>query len=93
MPLAAVVTLVGVAIVVGFLMVALLRIVFVLHEVSFNLGTIVACINAIGKQTDTVGPVIASANTALTPVGETVAALGAKYGGDNGRVVDLSRNR
>jgi len=91
MPFAAVVTLLGVAIVVVFLYMALLRIIFILHEVSFNLGTIVACINAIGKQTETVPPVIASANTALTPVGAAVEALGAKYGKDNGRVVEMSR--
>ena len=91
MPFAAVVTLLGVAIVVVFLMVALLRIIIILHEVSFNLGTIVACINAIGKQTETVPTVIASANTALTPVGVAVQDLGAKYGKGNGRVVEMSR--
>lgn len=91
MPAAGVVTLVGVAIIVVFLMVALLRIIIILHEVSFNLGTIVACINAIGKQTETVPTVVASANTALTPVGVTAQALGAKYGKGNGHVVDLSR--
>jgi hypothetical protein len=91
MPFAAVVTLVGVAIPVVFLMVALLRIVFILHEVSFDLGTVVACINAIGKQTETVPPVIASANTALTPVGAAAQGLGAKYATGNGRVVEMSR--
>lgn len=90
MPAAAWVTLVGTAIIVGFLAVALLRIIFVLREVSFNLGTIVACINAIAKQTDPVPPVIASANANLTPVGSTVEALGKRFGG-NGRVVEMSR--
>ena len=86
------VTLLGVAIIVGFLMTALLRVIFILHEVSFNLGTIVACINAIGKQTETVPPVIASANTALTPVGVSVQGLASavtKPG--NGRVVEMTR--
>jgi hypothetical protein len=91
MPFAAVVTLIGVAIIVFFLAVALLRIILVLHEVSFNLGTIVACINAIGKQTEPVQPTIASVNTALTPVGVAVQSLGARFGNGNGQVVELSR--
>lgn len=91
MPAAAVVTLVGVGVIVFFLAVALLRIILVLHEVSFNLGTIVACINAIGKQTEPVAPVVASVNTALTPVGVTVQSLGAQFGAGNGRVVEISR--
>ena len=37
----------------------LLRIILALREVSFNLGTIVALINSIGRQTDTVTPTIA----------------------------------
>lgn len=90
MPAAAWVTLLGTAIVVVFLAVALLRIIFVLREVSFNLGTIVACINAIGNQSSTVPPVIASANANLTPVGEAVEDLGRRYGA-NGRVVTMSR--
>lgn len=92
MPAAAVVTLIGVGVIVTFLAVSLLRIIFVLHEVSFNLGTIVACINAIGKQTDPVPPVVASVNTALTPVGVAVQNLGTQYGrGGNGHVVEMSR--
>lgn len=91
MPAAAVVTLLGVAIVVVFLAVALLRIIFILREVSFNLGTIVACINAIGRQTDSVPPVVASVNAALTPVGAAVEDLGARFGTGNGRVVEMSR--
>ncbi|MGH8971818.1 MAG: hypothetical protein ACRD0C_01255 [Acidimicrobiia bacterium] len=86
------VTLLAIAIIVGGLMTALLRIIFILHEVSFNLGTIVACINAIGKQTETVPTVIASANTALTPVGVSVQGLAsAATRSGNGRVVEMSR--
>jgi hypothetical protein len=91
MPFAAVVTLIGVAIIVFFLAVALLRIILVLHEVSFNLGTVVACINAIGNQTEPVPPTIASVNKALTPVGVAVQSLGAQFGTGNGRIVELSR--
>jgi len=91
MPAAAVVTLLGVGVIVVFLAVALLRIIFVLKEVSFNLGTIVACINAIGKQTEPVPPTVASVNTALTPVGTAVQTLGSKYGKGNGHVVDITR--
>jgi hypothetical protein len=93
MPLPAVVTLIGVAIIVGFLTVALLRIILVLHEVSFNLGTIVALINAIGRQTDTVTPTITTANTRLTPVEVAAAALAAKHSSGNGHVVDLVTGR
>ena len=86
------VTLLGVFIIVGCLMVALARIIFILKEVSFNLGTIVACINAIGKQTETVPTVIASANTALTPVGVAVQGLAtAVTRSGNGRVVEMNR--
>ncbi len=86
------VTLIGVAIIVGSLMTALLRIIFILKEVSFNLGTIVASINAIGKQTETVPTVIASANTALTPVGVGVQGLAsAVTKSGNGHVVEMKR--
>jgi hypothetical protein len=72
---------------------ALFRIIRVLHEVSFNLGTIVALIKAIGRQTDTVTPTIATANVRLTPVEVAAAALAAKHGKGNGRVVDLVTER
>lgn len=91
MPAAGIVTLIGVAIVTVFLAVALLRIIFILMEVSFNLGTIVACINAIAKQTAPVPPVVASVNTALTPVGAAVESLGSRFGSGNGQLVDISR--
>jgi hypothetical protein len=90
MPFVAVVTLVAVALIVIPLTVALLRIILVLHEVSFNLGTIVALINAIGRQTDTVTPTIDLANLRLTPVEEAASALAARHGSGNGRVVDLT---
>lgn len=91
MPLAAVVTLLGTAIVVFFLYVSLLRIIFVLREVSFNLGTIVALIRAIGHQSDSVPPVVASVNSALEPVRSTVLDLGRRYGNGKGKVVEMSR--
>jgi hypothetical protein len=87
MPFVAVVTLVAVALIVIPLTVALLRIILVLHEVSFNLGTIVALINSIGRQTDTVTPTIATANLRLTPVEDGCAALAARHASGNGRVV------
>ena len=90
MPFVAWVTLVAVALVVIPLTVALLRIIFVLHEVSFNLGTIVAFINAIGRQTDTVTPTIETANQRLTPVEEAAVAVAARRGSGNGHVVDLT---
>ena len=93
MNLPGVVTLVAVAILTVFVWLALFRIIRVLHEVSFNLGTIVALINSIGRQTDTVTPTIATANTRLTPVEVAAAALAAKHGSGNGRVVDLVTER
>jgi len=90
MPFVAVVTLIAVALVVIPLTVALLRIIFVLHEVSFNLGTIVALINSIGRQTDTVTPTIATANQRLTPVEQAAANVATRQGSGNGRVVDLT---
>jgi uncharacterized protein YoxC len=87
------VTLVAVAILTLFVWMTLYRIIRVLHEVSFNLGTIVAVINAIGRQTDTVTPTIARANVRLTPVEVAAAALAAKHSRGNGRVVDLVTER
>jgi hypothetical protein len=87
------VTLLAVTILTLFVWMALFRIIRVLHEVSFNLGTIVALINAIGRQTDTVAPTIATANVRLTPVEVAAAALAAKHGQGNGRVVDLVTER
>jgi hypothetical protein len=84
------VTLLAVALIVIPLTVALLRIIFMLHEVSFNLGTIVALIRSIGRQTDTVTPTIATANQRLTPVEEAAAAVASRHGSGNGRVVDLT---
>ena len=87
------VTLVAVAILTIFTWVALLRVIQALHDVSFNLGTIVALINAIGRQTEMVTPTIANANVRLTPVEVAAAALAAKHGRGNGRVVDLVAER
>jgi hypothetical protein len=87
------VTLAAVAILTLAVWMALLRIILALREVSFNLGTIVALINAIGRQTSTVTPTIATANTRLTPVEVAAAALAAKHGNGNGHVVDLVTGR
>ena len=90
MNLPGVVTLAAVAILTVFVWGALLRIIRVLHEVSFNLGTIVALINSIGRQTDTVTPTIATANQRLTPVEQAAANVATRQGSGNGRVVDLT---
>ena len=87
------VTLVAVTILTLSVWAVLYRIIRVLHEVSFNLGTIVALIRSIGRQTDTVTPTIATANVRLTPVEVAAAALAAKHAGGNGRVVDLVADR
>ena len=88
------VTLVAVTILPLTLWMTLYRIIRALGEVSFNLGTIVALINAIGRQTDTVTPTIAKANVRLTPVDVAAAALAAKHSRrGNGHVVDLVTER
>ena len=88
------VTLVAVTILTLTLWMTLYRIIRLLGEVSFNLGTIVALINAIGRQTDTVTPTIAKANVRLTPVDVAAAALAAKHSHrGNGHVVDLVTER
>jgi hypothetical protein len=69
--------------------VALLRIILVLHEVSFNLGTIIALIKSIGRQSDTVTPTIAMANKRLTPVEQAAAAVAARQATGRRDVVDL----
>jgi hypothetical protein len=78
-----------VALIVLPLTAALLRIILVLHEVSFNLGTIVALIRSIDRQTQTVTPTIETANLRLTPVEEAAAAVADRRGRGNGHVVDL----
>jgi len=61
-----------------------------LNEVSFNLGTIVALIRSIDRQTDTVTPTIATANKRLTPVEQAAANVAARHGTGNGHVVELT---
>ena len=90
MPFVSIVTLVAVALIVIPLTVALLRIILMLNEVSFNLGTIVALIRSIDRQTDTVTPTIATANLRLTPVEDACVALAASHGSGNGHVVDIT---
>jgi len=90
MPFVSIVTLVAVALIVIPLTVALLRIILMLNEVSFNLGTIVALIRSIDRQTDTVTPTIATANKRLTPVEQAAANVAARHGTGNGHVVELT---
>jgi hypothetical protein len=90
MPFVAWVTLAAVALIVLPLTLALFRIILALHEVSFDLNSIIGLIHTIGRQTDTVTPTIATANLRLTPVEDGCAALAARHGSGNGRVVDLT---
>lgn len=52
MPLAGIVTLVGVGLIVAALAVSLISVALLLRRVSFNLGTVIAGVNAIGYQTE-----------------------------------------
>ena len=68
MPVAAVVTLIGVALTVAALALYLIRVVFILRHVNFTLGTIIAAIHAIANQTQPLGAVMNDINTDLDNV-------------------------
>lgn len=65
MPLAGIVTLVGVALTVAALAFYLIRIAVYLQHVSFTLGTIIAAVNAIGAQSEPLHPVMGDVNSGL----------------------------
>lgn len=68
MPLAAWVTLLAVALVVGYLAINLFRVIMDLKHVSWTLGTIIVGVRAIAYQTRTVPEVIPNVNRNLAPV-------------------------
>lgn len=55
MPVAGIVTLIAVGLVVAALAIYLIWVAALLREVSFNLGTIIAGVQAIGLQTEPLG--------------------------------------
>lgn len=68
MPLAGVVTLIGVALTVLVLAAYLIKIAVILHKVNFTLGTIIAGLRAIAVQTEPLGSVMNEINSDLANV-------------------------
>ena len=68
MPAAAIVTLIGTAILVVALATYLIIIIGILKHVNFTLGTIIAGLRAIANQTEPLGPVMNEINGDLANV-------------------------
>lgn len=68
MPLAAWVTLLIVALIVGILAIQLFRVIMHLRHVSWTLGAIIVGVRAIAYQTRTVPAVLTNVNKNLAPV-------------------------
>jgi hypothetical protein len=74
----AIVTLIGVAATVLVLAAYLLTVAWILHKVSFTLGTVVAGLRAIANQTEPLKPVIDEINADLAGVQGALEGLLAK---------------
>ena len=68
MPAAAWVTLLAVALIVGYLAINLLRVIVDLKHVTWTLGAIIVGVRAIAYQTRNVSEVIPNVNKNLAPV-------------------------
>jgi len=68
MPLAAWVTLLAIALCVGYLGINLLKVIFDLKHVTWTLGAIIVGVRAIAYQTRNVTEVITNVNKNLAPV-------------------------
>lgn len=75
MPFVAWVTLLAVALIVAALALALTRVIINLRHVSFTLGTVIAGVRAIARQTSTVPEVITNVNNNLRPVRQKVESI------------------
>lgn len=75
MPFVAWVTLLGVALAVASIALALTRVIIDLRHVSFTLGTVIAGVRAIARQTRTVPGVLQSVNSNLAPVRNKVESI------------------
>lgn len=78
MPLAAVVTLIGVTLTVLALALYLIRVAVILKHVNFTLGTIVAGLRSIANQTAPLDDVVGEINTDLADVRTALEALAAR---------------
>ena len=68
MPLAAWVTLLATALIVGYLAINLFRVIMDLRHITWTLGAVIVGVRAIAYQTRTVPEVIPSVNENLGPV-------------------------
>ncbi len=68
MPLAAWITLLATALIIGGLGLALLRVIIMLRHVSFTLGTVIVGVRSIAHQSKSVPPAVKSVNANLAPV-------------------------
>lgn len=75
MPFVAWVTLLGVALAVASIALALTRVIIDLRHVSFTLGTVIAGVRAIARQTRTVPGVLQNVNSNLAPVRNKVESI------------------
>lgn len=80
MELAAVVTLIGVALTVVALAVYLITVAAILKHVNFTLGTIVAGLRSIANQTEPLGVVVGEINQDLADVRGALEGLVAQAG-------------
>lgn len=65
MPVAGIVTLIAVAVVVAALAIYLIRVIWLLNDASYNLGTVIAGLGAIAHQTEPLGDRIRGFNQNL----------------------------
>lgn len=83
MPVAGIVTLIGITLTVLALAGYLLHVIWLLHRTSFALGTIVAGLRAIAFQTRPITPVVTDINADLAAVkGALESILGMELTGD-----------
>lgn len=83
MPLAGIVTLIGITLTVLALAAYLLHVIYLLHRTSFALGTVVAGLRAIAFQTKPITPVVSAINDDLAAVkGALESILGMELTGD-----------
>jgi hypothetical protein len=75
MPLAGVVTLIGVALTILVLAAYLLKVAYILYKVNFTLGTIIAGLRSIVLQTEPLAPVMEEVNNDLAGVQAALEGL------------------
>ncbi len=68
MPVAAWITLLAVALIVGVVGISLVKVIFQLKHVAWTLGAVIVGVNAIAYQTRTIPEALSSVNANLAPV-------------------------